>query len=48
MSGSSARCSTRALSATIAFIVIGAAALFFQWRDVGQTITSIDRSQYSY
>ncbi len=34
--------------AVIAFIVIGAAALYFQWRDVGQTIQSIDRSQYSY
>ena len=34
--------------AAIAFIVIGAAALYFQWRDVGQSIQSIDRSQYSY
>ena len=34
--------------ATIAFIVIGAAALYFQWRDVGQSVKSIDRSQYSY
>jgi hypothetical protein len=33
---------------TIAFIVLGAAALMYQMRDVGQTITSIDRSQYSY
>ena len=33
---------------TIAFIVLGAAALFYQMRDVGQTITSIDRSSYSY
>ena len=34
--------------ATVAFILIGAAALFYQMRDVGQTITSIDRSAYSY
>ena len=33
---------------TVAFIVIGAAALVYQMRDVGQTITSIDRSAYSY
>jgi len=33
---------------TVAFIVLGVAALFYQMRDVGQTITSIDRSQYSY
>ena len=32
----------------IAFIVLGAAALFYQMRDVGETITSIDRSSYSY
>ena len=48
MSGSSARCSTQGPSALIAFIVIGAAALFYQMRDVGQSIQSIDRSQYSY
>jgi hypothetical protein len=36
------------LLGTVAFLVIGAAALFYQFRDVGQTITSIDRSQYSY
>ena len=33
---------------TVAFILIGAAALIYQMRDVGQTITSIDRSAYSY
>ena len=33
---------------TIALIVIGAAALLYQFRDVGTTITSIDRSAYSY
>jgi hypothetical protein len=32
----------------IAFIALGAAALFYQMRDVGETITSIDRSSYSY
>ncbi len=36
------------LVGTIAFIVIGVAALLYQMRDVGQTITSIDRSAYSY
>jgi hypothetical protein len=33
---------------TVAFILIGGAALIYQMRDVGQTITSIDRSAYSY
>ena len=33
---------------TVAFLVIGAAGLLYQLRDVGQTITSIDRSAYSY
>ena len=33
---------------TVAMILIGAAALIYQLRDVGQTITSIDRSAYSY
>jgi hypothetical protein len=33
---------------TIAMLVIGAAALLYQFRDVGTTITSIDRSSYSY
>src|SRR4051794_35278744 len=33
---------------TVAFLVIGAAAVLYQMRDVGQTITSIDRSAYSY
>jgi len=32
----------------VAFLLLGAAALIYQMRDVGQTITSIDRSQYSY
>ena len=32
----------------IAFIVLGAAALFWQIRDVGTSITSIDRSSYRY
>jgi hypothetical protein len=34
--------------ATVAFLLLGAAGLIYQMRDVGQTITSIDRSQYSY
>jgi hypothetical protein len=33
---------------TIAFIVVGAAALFYQMRDVGESIQSIDRSAYQY
>jgi hypothetical protein len=33
---------------TVAFILIGAAALIYQMRDVGSTITSVDRSSYSY
>jgi hypothetical protein len=33
---------------TIAFIVVGAAALFYQMRDVGESIQSIDRSSYQY
>ena len=36
------------LLGTIAFLVLGAAALLYQLRDVGQTITSIDRSAYRY
>ena len=36
------------LIGTIAWLVIGAAALFYQMRDVGQSITSIDRSTYRY
>jgi hypothetical protein len=33
---------------TIAFIVVGVAALFYQMRDVGQTIQTVDRSAYRY
>ena len=33
---------------TVAWLVLGAAALFYQMRDVGQTITSVDRSAYRY
>jgi hypothetical protein len=33
---------------TVAFLLIGAAGLIYQMRDVGQTITSIDRTSYSY
>src|SRR5215203_1422686 len=36
------------LIGTVGFILIGAAALLYQMRDVGQSITSIDRSAYSY
>jgi hypothetical protein len=32
----------------IAAVVLGAVALFWQLRDVGQSITSIDRSRYQY
>ncbi|HEY4189446.1 MAG TPA: hypothetical protein VGM28_03415 [Candidatus Limnocylindrales bacterium] len=34
--------------ATIVWVVVAAAALFYQMRDVGQSITSIDRSAYRY
>ncbi len=33
---------------TVIFLVLGAAALFYQMRDVGTTITTIDRSAYRY
>ncbi len=33
---------------TVVFLVLGAAALFYQMRDVGQSIRSIDRSAYRY
>ena len=33
---------------TVIFLVLGAAALFYQMRDVGTSITSIDRSAYRY
>jgi hypothetical protein len=36
------------LLGTIAWIVLGAVALFYQIRDVGQSIQSIDRSAYRY
>ena len=36
------------LIGVIAFIVVGAAALFWQIRDVGTTITSVERSSYRY
>jgi hypothetical protein len=36
------------LLATVAWLVVGAAALFYQLRDVGQSVTSIDRSAYRY
>jgi hypothetical protein len=32
----------------VIFLVLGAAALFYQMRDVGTSITSIDRSAYRY
>ena len=32
----------------VAFLVLGAVALYWQMRDVGQSITSIDRSSYRY
>lgn len=34
--------------ATIVFIVLAAAALFYQVRDVGSSITTVDRSSYRY
>ncbi|HET9520309.1 MAG TPA: hypothetical protein VFO73_04615 [Candidatus Limnocylindrales bacterium] len=33
---------------TVAFLVLGAVALYWQIRDVGQSITTIDRSAYRY
>jgi hypothetical protein len=33
---------------TVIFLVLGAAALFYQMRDVGTSIASIDRSAYRY
>jgi hypothetical protein len=36
------------LLGTVAWLVLGAAALFYQMRDVGQSIQSIDRSAYRY
>jgi hypothetical protein len=39
---------TQGIVGTVIFLVLGAAALFYQMRDVGQSITSIDRSAYRY
>jgi hypothetical protein len=36
------------LIGTVAFLVLGAVALYWQIRDVGQTITTVDRSAYRY
>ena len=33
---------------TLAFLVLGAAALYWQFRDVGQSIRTVDRSAYRY
>jgi hypothetical protein len=33
---------------TVLWLALGAVALFWQIRDVGQSITSIDRSKYQY
>jgi len=39
---------TQGIVGTVVFLVLGAAALFYQMRDVGESITSIDRSAYRY
>jgi hypothetical protein len=39
---------TQGIVGTVVFLVLGAAALFYQMRDVGQTIVAIDRSAYRY
>ncbi len=39
---------TQGIVGTVVFLVLGVVALFYQMRDVGQTITSIDRSAYRY
>jgi hypothetical protein len=36
------------LIGTVAFLVLGAAALYWQFRDVGQSIRTVDRSAYRY
>jgi hypothetical protein len=36
------------LIGTVAFLVLGAVALYWQIRDVGQSITTVDRSAYRY
>lgn len=36
------------LLGSIVFLVLGAAALMYQMRDVGQSITTVDRSAYRY
>jgi hypothetical protein len=39
---------TNGILGTVIWLVLGAAALYWQMRDVGQTITSIDRTRYQY
>ena len=39
---------TQGIVGTVIFLVLGAAALFYQMRDIGTSITSIDRSAYRY
>jgi hypothetical protein len=39
---------TQGIVGTVVFLVLGAAALLYQIRDVGQTVTAIDRSAYRY
>ena len=39
---------TNGVVGTVAWLVLGAVALYWQFRDVGQSIRSIDRSQYRY
>lgn len=36
------------LIGTVAFLVLGGAALYWQFRDVGQSIRTVDRSAYRY
>ena len=36
------------LIGTVAFLVLGAAALYWQFRDVGQSIQTVDRTGYRY
>ena len=39
---------TNGILGTVIWLVLGAVALYWQMRDVGQTITSIDRTRYQY
>ncbi len=39
---------TNGILGTVIWLVLGAVALYWQMRDVGQTITSIDRTSYQY